>query len=94
MGERSRTLRYVAAATVLGWILFDLTVVALSPEPLLVTKLLRPAALALALAVIAGWMWDRYPATLGLTLGVAGGLCVASLMLADDVPRTWVGSRM
>jgi arylsulfatase A-like enzyme len=90
MHARPRELSLVAAATVCGWCLHDMALVATTPEPLLVYKVAPACVVAVGLGALAGLLWGVHRAILGLTLLVAAAACALPLVRTSPLPLAWI----
>jgi hypothetical protein len=92
MFARSRDFSIVAAVTVLGWVLYDLAIVATSPEPLLVRNLLPGCAAAVALGAAAGMLVGLHRALFWLAVLGAAAASAFSMLYPSEfgTARMWL----
>lgn len=90
MLARSRDLSTIAGATVLGWVLWDLAVVATTPEPLLVRTLLPGCIMAVALGALAGVLWGLHRWLLWLTALLIAATCAWQLVFPSRLALAWI----
>jgi len=84
MLPHSRDLSVIAGATVLGWILFELSAVAISPEPALIRTVLPGCAIAVALGALAGFLLGLHRSLYWLALIGCAGTAAFSLVAPAD----------
>jgi arylsulfatase A-like enzyme len=82
MRNRAPGFSAVAAATVLGWVLYDLAVVATTPEPLLVRTLLPGCIIAVGLGACVGFLWGVHRTLPWLTGLLTAAACTGPLAFA------------
>ena len=80
MPPRPRDWLVIALATVLGWILLDVTVVAASPEPALVGAMLASCIIAVGVAAVAGLVLGLHRTLYWLALLAAAGVAAFSFV--------------
>jgi arylsulfatase A-like enzyme len=91
MFPKARQFSSVAAATAFGWCLYDLAVVATTPEPLLARQLLAGIIVAIAVGAIAGLLWGVHRRFFWLTVIVGCGVCVRQFLVSSpsSLAQVW-----
>jgi arylsulfatase A-like enzyme len=90
MHDRTRELAIAATATVTGWLLYDVSLVATRTEPLLVGKLLVPSVVSLAVGAIIGFVWGLHRVLLRLSLLAVAAICAGQWLWAESLSFAWI----